>query len=587
MSVEKLGIEIEALVKDLSSLRELVQDLRNIQSQAAGTSEAMARFQRQTEQLRSLKETFSTLESAGLKMMAFSGGILFGAKKMAQGFIQSAAEMEKYELTLETLFKSKELAKAELEWAKRFEDLTPYALKDIIKSTVIFRSFGLDAKKYLGLAGDMAAAFGGDSATLQSAVMGLAKALASGAGAMDILRESFGITGDQLKKFGWKGKEDLIGFRKALESLLKERFAGSMEKLSKTFPAYLEGFKSYGEKFQAAIGKPLLEKITPDIAQLYAGLQKLWDTGQLQKWAAVFADIFKGIYSTIKDTIKIIAAFVKPILELLSRHPELAKFAGKILFIGSALTFSAGAALMLLGHISGLIISVLQLTRAIGGLKVLLPILRSISSGLIQIGLLGAAAFVGWKIGELLNQLKIGDKTLGEWVQKLYEITIFKKELETGRQIETGQIWDIEIAQLKKYREEIIKNHGLTLKQHEELKRLARIDYRSMTKEQALSAIERAIALREKIKLRPGSINNLMKLPRPEIPELPEITPPSVPSPAYEITAPTTPEISNYYYTIHFERDSVQINTLDLTPEKFQKALFEFFKRHALAPQTP
>jgi len=74
----------------------------------------------------------------------------------------------------------------------------------------------------------------------------------------------------------------------------------------------------------------------------------------------------------------------------------------------------------------------------------------------------------------------------------------------------------------------------------------------------------------------------------------PTIETPPVPSPAdfgispvTDITATTRPQIDNYYYQIHFERDSVQINTLDLTPEKFQKALFEFFKRHSLAPQTP
>lgn len=68
------------------------------------------------------------------------------------------------------------------------------------------------------------------------------------------------------------------------------------------------------------------------------------------------------------------------------------------------------------------------------------------------------------------------------------------------------------------------------------------------------------------------------------MPAIPEITPPISP---YDITAAEGPQIDNYYYTIHFERDSIQINTLEMSPEKFAKAFQEFMRRNSLASSSP
>ncbi len=48
-----------------------------------------------------------------------------------------------------------------------------------------------------------------------------------------------------------------------------------------------------------------------------------------------------------------------------------------------------------------------------------------------------------------------------------------------------------------------------------------------------------------------------------------------------DITA-TRPEINNYYYTTHFEKDSIQINTAELSPEEFMTILEEVIRRKSL-----
>lgn len=255
MPEEKLGIEIDAVVKELASLRELVSQLKKTQENAGIAREKMSQFQKQTEQLRSLRESFQSINVAGAEMMALSGGILYGFKKMATGFIDRASEMQDYELTLTTCLRDEKKAREELEWATHFADVTPYDIPEVIKADVTLRGFGLDARKYLGMAGDMAAVMNKD---LGSATMGVAKAMASGPAAMDILTQSFGITGDAVRKFGWKGKKDIEGFRLALEKLLVSRFAGGMAEKSKTLKSYILGLRGEWELFQAAAGKPLI-----------------------------------------------------------------------------------------------------------------------------------------------------------------------------------------------------------------------------------------------------------------------------------------------------------------------------------------
>lgn len=361
MPAEKLGIELEAIVRDLGQLKAMASDLKKIQTNAGLAEQKMAEFQRRTESLRMMRESFQSLNLVGAEMMAVSGGILAGFQKIGRGFVDAATEAEKFELTLLTLFKDAGRAKQELAWATEFAMGTPFELRDIIQATTMFRSFGLDAREYLGMAGDMAAAFGGSSDKFHSAVMGVAKAAASGAGALDILRESFGITGDQLKEFGWSGKEDLEGFRTALKKLLRERFEGGMEKLSKTFGGIQSNIRDMLWSIKREVGKPILEALTRDFGSILEFLKQAKASGEMQKWINTIKDIFMGIYNTIKDAAKFILPILKSIFEILSKHPEITKAAGKWLFLGSAFTLAAGAALFFSGMIGQSIISLLQL----------------------------------------------------------------------------------------------------------------------------------------------------------------------------------------------------------------------------------
>lgn len=662
MPTEKLGIEIEALAKDVAGLRSMVQDLKDIQQQAGGATREIAQFQRQAEQTRSLRETFSSMNQVGLEMMAVSGGLLYGYKKLGMGFVDAAFDMQKNEITLITLLKDEKKAIEELAWAKQFAWETPFDIRDVIEANTIFRSFGLDAREYLKMAADMAAAFGGGSARFRSAVFGVAKAAASGAGALDILRESFGITGDQLRKFGWQGKNDLEGFRAALKLLLTERFAGGAEKLSRTLVGLIEGFKELWFHIKVEIGKTLLDKLQTDISKLLDSLVALRKKGEFDTWVKTVKNLFLGIYDSIKKTTKAAWDFLKPILEFLRTHPRFAEFAGKLLFFGSAFGLAAGAALHFTAQIGLTVIGVHSLLKALLGLGAATPIIGGVTGSVIGLktALLGllvplkwilplvaaiGAGFAGWKISGWLHDLIEGKKYLGSIGEALRMALAFKypdlfKEYFTEKEPVSKlfpENWNELMPSNKKPSEKLqdqinalqelkkllipvtiesqIKSTAdlnkpfaplnlehLNLPALESSKELKDLLKQPLTLEagaqwikvakdlglpqQPPQTLEKAIfeideVLNRNINRRKNlQLRKVQESVMPEIPGLSELGP----TPPAQITAESRPQVENYYYTIHFERDSVQINTMDLTPEKFQKALFEFFQRHALAP---
>jgi hypothetical protein len=621
MPIEKLGIEIDAIAKDVANLKAMVQDLKDIQTAAGGAQTKMSDFQKQAEQTRSLRETFQSMGQIGLEMMAVSGGILYGIKKIATSFIDASVETEKYELTLKTLFKSAQKAKEELVWAKEFEDLTPYALQDVIKSTVIFRSFGLDARKYLGMAGDMAAVYGGDAATLESVVTGVARAMKIGAGGMDILTRSYAINAREVKKFGWSGQtEDIEGFRKALEKLLVTRFGGGMAELAKTLPAYIEGLRSQWKSFKEDVGTPLKVAILPDIAKLYEDIRKFRKTDEYLKWVQTIKDIFVGMYEAIKKTVTEAWKLLKPILQFLKTHPEFAKLAGKILFVGSALGLGIGAALRFTSQIGLTILSVMALKASLisilssAGLAGVAGALSGITSLLLPLGGIAAAAFIGWGLGQIADDLIIGERSLAKWVEYIYDIIAggpeAKKTFEDLELIEKGKGFQRQFKDIKNLRGLIAKGledippELMKYKLEQKLPKSLKEEWQNLidkgiilhatpeTYGLALAELDKALygysrrrnQINEQLKL--ATLIDERKKQEPQIAGVPTPADLGI-TPVTDIYATTRPEIDNYYYTIHFERDSVQINTLDLSPEKFKKLLIEMFNRQSLGPQTP
>ncbi|AQY55119.1 tail length tape measure protein [Geobacillus phage TP-84] len=215
-----------------------------------------------------LKSTLVGFAGAYLGFEALKGGIT----SVATAMIQGNANMEQYHATLTTVLKSSEKATEMLAWAEKFAASTPFEIPDIVEATTKLEVYGISAKETLKDIGDMAAITG---KPLMQAVEAIADAQT---GELERLKE-FGITKQMLidKAQELYGKEivnakgqitDMETMNKALFAIMRERYSGGMEYISKTFNGMLANIKDSMGTIAAELGKPIFEKLKGQMEDL-------------------------------------------------------------------------------------------------------------------------------------------------------------------------------------------------------------------------------------------------------------------------------------------------------------------------------
>jgi hypothetical protein len=172
---------------------------------------------------------------------------------VAVGAIRVGADMESFEVKLETLLGSS--AAAEERLAKLFEigSTTPFQLDQLVAAEVKLEAFGVTGDRARTAVMDLAAFMDGDLAGAADAV---GRAFAGGAGAADILRDR-GVLAMVELQAGIKPTElSLEEFRETLIDTLTDpngKIAGGTEKLAKTFEGLVSNLQDEWFKFQKSI----------------------------------------------------------------------------------------------------------------------------------------------------------------------------------------------------------------------------------------------------------------------------------------------------------------------------------------------
>ncbi|MCI1478120.1 MAG: hypothetical protein LKH93_06915 [Clostridium beijerinckii] len=177
--------------------------------------------------------------SGKIKAALVTGTIATAGAQVGKSMLSQASSLEQYRNTLNVVMKDNVKAAQTFAWANEFANKTPYETGEIVDATVKLTSYGLEAKKVLPLTGDMAAAMG---KPIDQAVEAIADAQT---GELERLKE-FGITKNMIVA---QGDKELAGieivnskgqitnqkaFNAAMFSLMKERYAGSMDIQSKS-----------------------------------------------------------------------------------------------------------------------------------------------------------------------------------------------------------------------------------------------------------------------------------------------------------------------------------------------------------------
>ena len=200
-------------------------------------------------------------KALGVGAAAALAGIYAGLKALGP-----AAEMQQFQIQVETMLKDPKKAKQRLDELKKYAKDTNYGPKEIIEAGNLMEAFGFYSLRNLKLAGDAANAFGKD---INEIVRSL-NYLASGRGgeAFESLAR-IGVTREKLKPFGVefeKSGELKTDSKKAMEAVLlyfEKSFGGMTERQKKTWKGAMqqmggEVYNAFDVGFKKALG-PLTE----------------------------------------------------------------------------------------------------------------------------------------------------------------------------------------------------------------------------------------------------------------------------------------------------------------------------------------
>lgn len=227
------------------------------------TVQQVGRMQKSVERLEKSSAKTSTamskLWALGKAGVAFAVGskITQGFVSVAKSAINAASEMETYRTTLNTVLRDEDAAADMMRWATDFAAHTPYNTGEVVEAVTKMEAYGFKSQVMLENIGNMASAMNKDLTTAVEAVY------KASIGDMELMRNNFAITkeiiNDKAEELYGKSVINASGaitdaeaYNNAMLRLIEEKFAGGMEKQSKT----MAGIKSNIEdSWEAALRK--------------------------------------------------------------------------------------------------------------------------------------------------------------------------------------------------------------------------------------------------------------------------------------------------------------------------------------------
>lgn len=215
------------------------------------------------------------------------GGALFAFKK---GFVDVAAEFERFETVLGTIEGSPEAAKKAMDWISDFATKTPYELTEVTEAFVKLRAYGMDPTQGLLMSlGDTSAAMG---KPLMQAVEAIADAVT---GENERLKE-FGIRASKVGEkivyeYTHNGKTiraaaqagNRAQIQATLEAIWNEKYSGAMDKLSGTWGGTIAKIGDHWAQFANMVMKSgPFELLKERVNGLLSEIDAMAEDGRLQ-----------------------------------------------------------------------------------------------------------------------------------------------------------------------------------------------------------------------------------------------------------------------------------------------------------------
>lgn len=276
--------------------------------------DAARRYEGTLKRIERTAERVGNAIGTGLKIATAAAAA--GFTLLSRSVVNTSAEFESYQATLETIEGSAEQARASLDWISEFAKTTPYDVAQVTAAFIKLKAYGIDpiADDALRTLGDTASAMGKD---LNQAVEALADAQT---GEFERLKE-FGIrarqAGDEVT-FSWteNGEEltetvekSATDIRNFLLETMGNRFTGAMDRQSRTWNGMMSNLGDTWTGFQRKIGEAgFFGRLSERLEGLLATINRLDEEGRLDEWATAisntltwFADIFWAVGTRIAE----------------------------------------------------------------------------------------------------------------------------------------------------------------------------------------------------------------------------------------------------------------------------------------------
>lgn len=226
-----------------------------------------------------------------------------GAGAFLGGVISQASKFEQFQVVLENTEGSAAKARKAMDWVKDFAKTTPYEVAEVMEAFVALKAYGLDPMDgTLKALGNTAS---GMSKSLSQAVEMIADAQT---GEFERLKE-FGIrakvAGDQVtftymkagREIKKTARNSAADIQKSLIGILDQRFAGMMDRQSKTLAGTWSNIKDMFSGFQLDIADAgIFDLIKQKAERALAVLQGWAKDGTLKAWAVRISDGFQNAF---------------------------------------------------------------------------------------------------------------------------------------------------------------------------------------------------------------------------------------------------------------------------------------------------
>lgn len=306
----------------------------------------------------------SQLGSLAVQTVATGAGLGYFFKT---NFLDVASQFERFQTILETTEGSSEKAKKAMDWVEQFSKTTPYELAEVTDAFVKLRSYGLEPTNgLLKSLGDTSAAMG---KPIMQAVEAIADAVT---GENERLKE-FGIKASKEKgkiTYEYTTKEGKTAratvdesnramIQSTLEAIMNEKYAGAMDKLSRTWEGMMSNISDVWSGFAKDVMQSgPFESMKAKLGGVLEEIQKMQSDGRLKAWAEQtgaaimqFGETVWNFGKAVFDTTSKVAEFVGgwQNLGLILVAIKLAPLAMSIISLGTALVTGASALIAFAG----------------------------------------------------------------------------------------------------------------------------------------------------------------------------------------------------------------------------------------------